>query len=377
MKLLRLGAVARKEFIHILRDPRSLGMAIAIPMLLLMLYGYALTLDVDDVPLVVWDQSQTPASREFISRFQGSRFFFLRSYVWNYHDVERAIDSGRALMAVIIPTDFAQRLEAHTGAEVQIIVDGSDSNTATFASGYAEAVAQTYSQDITLAALRRLGAPASPTPLDLRPRVWFNADLESKNYLIPGLIAVIMMIIAALLTSLTVAREWERGTMEQLISTPVKVPELILGKLLPYWLIGMFDVLLSVLMGRFVFQVPLRGSGALLFVMAAIFLAGALALGMLISIVTRNQLLANQLGMVLTFLPALLLSGFVYAISNMPLAIQVVTYLVPARYFVALLKGIYLKGVGLEVLAGEAFLLTIFAAGMIGLANWRFRKRLV
>ncbi len=377
MKLRRLGAVARKEFIHILRDPRSLGMAIAIPMLLLMLYGYALTLDVDHVPLVVWDQSQSPASRDFISRFEGSRFFSLRSYVWNYRDVERAIDSGRALMAVIIPTDFAQRLEAHTGAEVQIIVDGSDSNTATFASGYAEAVAQSYSQEITLAAMRRLGASAPPAPLDLRPRVWFNADLESKNYLIPGLIAVIMMIIAALLTSLTVAREWERGTMEQLISTPVKVPELILGKLLPYWLIGMFDVLLCVLMGRWLFKVPLRGSGALLFVMAAIFLAGALALGMLISIVTRNQLLANQVGMVLTFLPALLLSGFVYAISNMPLAIQIVTYLVPARYFVALLKGIYLKGVGLEVLAGEAFLLMVFAAGMIGLANWRFRKRLV
>ncbi len=377
MKLRRLGAVARKEFIHIRRDPRSLGMAIAIPMLLLMLYGYALTLDVDHVPLVIWDQSQTPASRELISRFQGSRFFLLRDYVSNYRDVERAIDSGRALMAVIVPTDFAQRLEAHTGAEVQIIVDGSDSNTATFASGYAEGVAQTYSQEITLAALRRLGTPASPLPLDLRPRVWFNADLESKNYLVPGLIAVIMMIIAALLTSLTVAREWERGTMEQLISTPVKVPELILGKLLPYWLIGMFDVLLSVLMGRFLFQVPLRGSGALLFAMAAIFLAGALALGMFISIVTRNQLLANQLGMVLTFLPALLLSGFVYAISNMPLAIRIVTYLVPARYFVALLKGIYLKGVGLEVLAGQAFLLTLFAAGMIGLANWRFRKRLV
>lgn len=377
MKLRRLGAVARKEFLHVVRDPRSLGMAVAIPMLLLTLYGYALTLDVDDVPLVVWDQSQTPASREFISRFQASRFFSLRGYAQDYRQVEGAIDSGRALMALIIPTDFARRLEARAGAEVQVIVDGSDSNTATFAAGYAEAVAQTYSQEITLAALRRLGAPVNRAALDLRPRVWFNANLESKNYLIPGLIAVIMMIIAALLTSLTVAREWERGTMEQLISTPVKVPELVLGKLLPYWLIGMFDVLLSVLMGRFLFQVPLRGSGALLFVMAAIFLAGALALGLVISIVTRNQLLANQVGMVLTFLPAMLLSGFVYAISNMPLAIQVITYLVPARYFVALLKGIYLKGVGLEVLAGEALLLTIFAAGMVGLANWRFRKRLV
>jgi ABC-2 type transport system permease protein len=377
MRLRRLCAVARKEFLHIVRDPRSLAMAIAMPLLLLVLYGYALTLDVDRVPLVVWDQSQTPASRELISRFQGSRFFSLREFVGDYHQVERVIDSGQALMAVIVPIDFARRLESGRAAAVQVIVDGSDSNTATFALAYAEAVAETYSQEITLAETRRLGGPAIRAPLDVRPRVWFNADLDSRNYLVPGLIAVIMMVIAAMLTSLTVAREWERGTMEQLISTPVKGPELILGKLLPYWGIGMFDVFLCVLLGRFLFHVPLRGSGALLFLMAAVFLVGALALGMVISILTRNQLLANQAAMVLTFLPALLLSGFVYAISNMPFAIQLVTYLVPARYFVALLKGIYLKGVGLDVLAAPALLLVVFAVGMVGLANWRFRKRLV
>lgn len=201
--------------------------------------------------------------------------------------------------------------------------------------------------------------------------------MESKNYIIPGLIAVIMMVIAALLTSLTVAREWERGTMEQLISTPVKGPELILGKLLPYFAIGMFDVLLAVLMGEFVFKVPLRGSVALLFVMAAIFLVGALSLGMLISILTKSQLLASQLAMVLTFLPSFLLSDFMYAISNMPKPIQLITYLIPARYFVVLLKGIYLKGVGLEVLAAQAGLLTAFAAAMVLLANVKFKKKLV
>jgi ABC-2 type transport system permease protein len=373
----RLRAIARKEFIHILRDPRSLGMAIAIPMLLLMLYGYALTLDVDNVPLVVWDQSESPASREFISRFVGSRYFSLRGHVHNYREVERAIDSAHALVALIIPRDFAGRIESGRPTSVQMLVDGSDSNTAALAVSYADTVALTYAQGVALRQIQRGGGHAPRLPLDLRPRVWFNADLESKNYIIPGLIAVIMMVIAAMLTSLTVAREWERGTMEQLISTPIKRQELILGKLVPYFAVGLFDVLLAVLMGEFVFRVPLRGNLALLFGMAAIFLVGAMSQGILISVATKNQLLANQLAMVTTFVPSLLLSGFVFAIGNMPKALQLITYVIPARYFIALLKGIYLKGVGLEILAAEAALLTVFSAAMVFLANVTFKKKLV
>lgn len=377
MRPRRLWAVARKEFIHLLRDSRSLGMAIAIPMLLLLLFGSALTLDVDQVPLVVWDQSQSVASRELISRFSGSRYFSLRETARNYREVEQAIDSGRALAALVVPRDFAPRIDSGRRARVQILVDGSDSNTATIALGYAEAVAQGYSETVLLREIRRAGGRSPEPPLEIRPRVWFNPDLASRNYIIPGLIAVIMMVIAALLTSLTVAREWERGTMEQLISTPVKGPELILGKLLPYFAIGMLDVLLAVLMGQFIFQVPLRGSAALLFGMAAIFLAGALSLGMLISILAKSQLLASQLAMVLTFLPSFLLSGFMYAINNMPAPIQIITYAIPSRYFVALLKGIYLKGAGLEALATEAGLLAAFAAGALLLAIGKFKKRLL
>ncbi|HOQ87562.1 MAG TPA: ABC transporter permease [Phycisphaerae bacterium] len=373
----RTYAVARKEMLHVLRDPRSLGMAIAIPMLLLVLFGYALTLDVDNVPLVVWDQDSSQVSREFLSRFLGSRYFSLRGYVQDYRQIERAIDSGDALVGLVIPTGFAGQIESARQASVQMIVDGSDSTTATIAMGYADVVIQNYSQDIALRQVQRVGGQSLNLPLDIRPRVWFNADMESKNYIIPGLIAVIMMVIAALLTSLTVAREWERGTMEQLISTPVKGWELILGKLLPYFVIGMLDVSLAVLMGEFLFQVPLRGSAALLFAVAAVFLAGALSLGMVISIVTKSQLLASQLAMVLTFLPSFLLSGFMYAISNMPKPIQVVTYLIPARYFVALLKGIYLKGVGLEILALEAGLLVAFGGAMVLLAIVKFKKKLV
>jgi ABC-2 type transport system permease protein len=376
MNLIRLGAMARKEFIHVLRDARSLAMAIAMPVFLLLLYGYALTLDVDNVPMVVWDQSETPASREFISRFAGSRYFSVRGYVRNYREMVRAIDTGEVMTALTVPRQFAQLLDSGRPVAVQLILDGSDSNTATLALSYAQAVVETYTQEISLEEIRRLGEPGLHVPLDTRPRVWYNADLESRNFIIPGLVAVIMMVVAALLTSLTVAREWERGTMEQLISTPVRGRELILGKLIPYLALGQVDVLLAVLLGQFLFRVPLRGSVLLLFALVMVFLVGTMSLGIVISVAAKNQLLANQMAMILTFAPSFLLSGFVFPISNMPRAVQIVTYLVPARFLITILRGIYLKGVGLEILAGEALLLTAFAVAMVALANALFKKKL-
>jgi ABC-2 type transport system permease protein len=376
MKLQRIIAVARKEFIHVFRDPRSLAMGIAIPMLMLFLFGYALTLDVDRVPLIVWDQSDSPASREFVSRFAGSRYFSLRQHTDNYREIERAIDSRDALIALIIPVDFARRIEAGRRADVQVIVDGSDSNTATIALGYADAVALTYSREIIVQQARRQGLPRPAALLDLRPRVWFNTDMVSRNYIFPGLIAVIMMIIAALLTSLTVAREWETGTMEQLIATPLKGPELIFGKLIPYFTIGILDLILSLLVGEFVFAIPLRGSLWLLFGMSVIFLVGALSLGILISIITKNQRMASQLALVATMLPAFLLSGFIFPIDNMPLVIQGITHIITARYFVTILRGIYLKDVGLGVLAGEAAFLVVFSALVLFLSIRKFRKKI-
>jgi ABC-2 type transport system permease protein len=376
MKWRRLWAVARKEFLHVFRDPLSLAIAIALPMILLTLFGYALSFDVDNVPVVVWDQSQSHASRELLSRFDGSRYFSIRQRVWNYHDLERALDTGAALMGLVVPSDFADRQESGRSAALQVILDGSDSNTATIAAGYVESVTQAYSQKLSLTQLNRRGQRSPNTPVEMRSRVWFNPELESRNYIIPGLIAVIMMVIAALLSSLTVAREWERGTMEQLISTPVQGRELILGKLVPYYCIGLFDVLLAVLMGEFLFRVPLRGSVPLIFGTAAIFLVGALSLGILVSVLTKTQLLASQLAMVLTFLPAYLLSGFMTPIANMPQPLQWLTYLIPARYFVALLKSIYLKGVGLETLATEVILLTVFGALMVALAILTFKRKL-
>jgi len=377
MNLRRLKAVAKKEFLHVLRDPRSLMMGIGMPMLLLFLFGYALTLDVDRVPLVVWDQAETAQSREFISRFSGSRYFELRrQQASGYRAIEEAIDRREALIALVIPPDFDRLLSRGERAPVQTILDGSDPTTATIALGYAEATAAQFSRDVALKQVLRAGiAPRLPS-LELKPRVWFNTDMVSRNFIFPGLIAVVMMIMAAILTSLCMAREWETGTMEQLIATPVSGLELIFGKLAPYFCIGVLDLILCVCVGEFVFDVPLRGSLVLLGALALLFLLGALSFGILLSIITRNQFLASQLAIVTTVLPAFLLSGFIFPIENMPLPIQAVTRVISARYFVFILRGIYLKDVGLEVLWPEALFLGLFGTIVLTVAVRKFRKKI-
>lgn len=377
MKSQRLLAVARKEFIHLFRDPRSLAIGIGLPIIMLLLFGFALTMDVDHVPIVIWNQNQNPMARDFVSHFQASRYFTIVAFVDHYSDVEKTIDARKALAGLIIPVNFSQELQSGKTATVQWIVDGSDSNTATLATGYAQSVTQIFSRDIQISRLERSGMSAPSVPLDLRSRVWFNADMESRNYIIPGLIAVIMMVIAGLLTSLTIAREWDTGTMEQLISTPVKVPELIIGKLIPYFCIAFLDVIIAVLMGQFLFHVPLRGNVFLIFGSSVIFLIGALSLGIVISIATKSQLLASQIALVATFLPTFLLSGFSFDIANMPIVLQAISRVIPATYFIKILKGIYLKGVGLNVLYGETLFLIAFATLLLIVANVKFKKKMV
>jgi ABC-2 type transport system permease protein len=369
--------MARKEFLHIVRDPRSLLMALALPLLMILLFGYALTLDVDQIPTIVFDRDGTPESRELISRFRGSRYFQILGTVDSYVPIVRGIDRSDCMLGVVIPQDYARNLRSGKDAQVQLLLDGSDSNTASIAQGYAGALVQSYSLDLRSEAQnRRTGGGAAP-PIDGRLRIWYNAELRSKNYVVPGLIALIMMIIAALLTSLTIAREWEMGTMEQLLSTPVRPPEIVLGKMLAFFALGLADMIITIVVGVFIFGVPLRGSIVFLGVTGCVFLIGALCWGILLSAMTRSQLLAYQLGMLSTFLPAFLLSGFVFAIENMPLPIQAVSLVFPTRYFVTILKGIFLRGVGMGVLWWEVVLLVLYSLLVFVFATRRMRQKVI
>lgn len=376
MTLRRTRAVAQKEFRHIVRDSRSLTMALAVPLLMLLLFGFALTLDVDRIPTLIFDADKSPQSRELIERFQGSRFFQILGFVNEYKTIEDMIDQNKVLLAVVIPNQYSRRLLAGGEADVQLLLDGSDSNTAAIALGYAEALVGTYALELQSEAQNRKGGSRLESPIDPRLRIWYNSELESKNYVVPGLIAVILMIIAALLTSLTIAREWEMGTMEQLLSTPLRPAELVLGKMLAFFGVGLFDIAVAVAAGVLVFKVPLRGNVVFLLFTSCIFLFGALFWGIFLSAAARSQLLAYQLGMLTSFLPAFLLSGFIYSIENMPVVIQVITRIFPARYFVTILKGIFLKGVGLQVLWLETLLLIVFAGLVFLLATRKLSQKL-
>jgi ABC-2 type transport system permease protein len=375
MNLRRTKAVAKKEFLHILRDPRSLAMALAVPLVMLLLFGYGLTLYVDQIPTLVYDSDKTPESRELIARFQGSRFFQILDYVNEYHTIEKRIDQDKCLLAVVIPQGYARELLAGREPQVQLIFDGSDSNTASIARGYADTLLQVYAMDVRTRALDRKGGAKLNPPVDARLRVLYNNELKSRNFIVPGMIAVILAIITALITSLTIAREWETGTMEQLLSTPLRPAEIVLGKMLAFFALGFLDMVMSIAIGVLVFHVPLRGNPLILVGSTCLFLLGSLCWGIFISAAARTQVLAYQMGMLSTFLPAMLLSGFIYSIENMPVVIQAITHIVPARYFVTILKGVFLKGVGLEILWGEAVFLFIFAVLVFLAATRKMRQK--
>lgn len=376
MNFRRTRAVAVKEFRHILRDTRSLIMALAIPVILLLLFGFALSLDVDQIPTTVYDTNQTAQSRALLERFRSTRFFRVESEATSYDQIQAMLDRGSVRLAVIIPRDFTTKLLENHEAEVQLLLDGSDSNTASIALGYAENTVRAHSTNIRTKALNlQTGRNVHPA-LDLQLRVWYNSELESKNYVVPGLIAVILMIISALLSSLTIAREWEMGTMEQLLSTPVRPAELVFGKMLAYFCVGLADAVIVVVVGVLVFHVPFRGNLLLLVAATCMFLLGAMFWGILLSAIAKTQLLAYQLGLISSFLPAFLMSGFVYSIENMPLPIQTLSRVVLARYFIQILKGIFLKGIGISVLWPEFVFLTLYAGIVFIVATRRLSRKM-
>ncbi len=376
MKIARTWAIAKKEFVHISRDPRSLALVILMPALLMLLFGYAVTLDVKKVSMAVLDRDRSQESFNFIQRFSASPYFHLRLWVQDEKAMMRLIDEGEVKMGLILPWDFSKKIKAEKMASVQALIDGADANTANLVLNYAQAIARQYTQEKTLLKVTRLGSQNLNFPVDARPRVWFNEDLESKNYFVPGLVAVIISIIGVLLTGQVIVREWEKGTMELLISTPVRKGELMVGKLFPYFFIGLLDLSLSVLMGRWVFQVPFRGSVVLLFALSCIYILVALALGLTISTFARTQLLANQMAMVIGFLPTFLLSGFTFVISNMPTWLQIITYGIAPRYYVTIVKEIFLKGAGFSFLWRETVVLVGMALAGLWVATRSFKKEL-
>ena len=376
MSFTRFLAVARKEVVQILRDSRSLIIVVIMPVILVLLFGYGVNLDLKGLPVYVYNQDGSQQSQDLLKRFQASAYFDVVRVVNDYPALARSLDDGHAKMGIVVPWDFSQSLQDGRPTQVQALVDGTDDNTANVLIGYAQAVVQAYSSDIQLDWLRHHGQPVQPASVSVDTRTWYNEDLESSAFIVPGVLALVMSVIGAFLTSLTIAREWERGTMEQLISTPVTPLEIMLGKLVPYFIIGMFDVIVCALIAIYWFQVPFRGSFLTLLLSSAMFMVVVLSLGFFISVIAGSQLAASQIALLITFLPAFLLSGFLYAIEQMPVVLQWITRILPARYYVSVLKKIFLKGTPTALLYTDLAPLAMFTLVLAVLATRAFHKRL-
>ncbi len=375
MNIRRVKAISYKEFIHLFRDIRSLLVIIFVPVVLLVLFGYALKLDVENVSIAVIDYDNSPLSREYIANIKISPSFDINYYVDTYEDAERLMDTNKIKAFVVIPKDFNSDMVIENYAVIQAVVDASEISTASAIINYLNGITGMFN-GVELKALQmKNGITSQFGYVSSVVRFWFNEDLESVNYLFPGLVAIIMAVVAGFLTSLTIAREWETGTMEQLIPTPLTEGEVIAGKLITYFIIGFIDIIIYVYMGEFLFQVELKGSAFLMLFFSLLFLLCMLSFGTFVSITMRGQLAASQVTTLSTMLPAFLLSGFVFDINNMPYVIQLITYAFPARYFVDILRGIYLKGIGLEYLIQNGLFLLFYATLMIVLCRAKFRLR--
>ena len=373
-----MRAIARKEFIQIRRDKATTYMVAIFPVMMLILYGFGIRYDVTSVPLTVLDQDGSPQARQYIERFAHSPYFVVRRHVDNYRDLQRDIDRGESRIGLVVPADFGQRLGSRREAVVQVIVDGADNNTATIAMSYVSQITQAYSSSVILqqmeAFLRQ--ANLSMPAIQAEPRVWFNPNLESVQFVVPGIIAMIMMIVGTVLTAVTIVKEKEQGTIEQIVSSPIGRYELMIGKVLPYALLAYIDFLLIVAASYFLFGVAIKGSLVLLLVTAFIYLIGVLGLGILVSTMTQTQMAAMLTAILASMLPSILLSGFIFPINQMPKVLQIVTAVVPARYFIEILRDIYLKGLGLEYFWRETIYILLFGVVTLVLAAWRFQKRL-
>jgi ABC-2 type transport system permease protein len=366
-----IRAIMRREFIDIRRDRRSLILTFLYPISMLVMYGYGIRYDVDNVPLTILDHSETPESRQLAQEMIRSRYFQAVRFARNERDVERDLMRDRARAALVIPSEFADRIRSGDATAVQVLIDGSDSNTATIAQGYALAIVNGYA-----ARLRPRDADGAVVPIEVQSRVWYNPELKSVNFIVPGVIAVIMMIVGAILTALSIVKEKERGTIEQILVSPVRPLEMMVGKIIPYVGIALLDLAIIVTAGYFLFEVPIKGSLVQLTIFATLYLVSALGVGVFVSTIADTMQNAMLAAIFISLMPSVLLSGFVFPLENMPLVIQAISYLFPGRYFVTAIRGIYLKGVGIGVLWPEAACMLLFSTGIVWLSAARFQDKL-
>jgi len=367
---MRLLGLVRKEFLQILRDPSSIAIAFLMPVLLLLIFGYGVSLDAEHVPLGIVVENANADTSSFIGSFRQS-IYFDPVIISGMQEAVAALESGGIEGIIRLREDFSRQLRNSGGAPIQVIVNGTDANNARLITGYIEKAWSKWLENRAIA-----DGTTLKLPVQTEQRVWFNSELRSRNFLVPGLIAVIMTLIGALLTAMVMAREWERGTMEALMVTPVSRKEILLGKLIPYFTLGMGGMALSVIMSFFLFRVPLSGSLLVLFAAASLFLFAALGMGLLISIIAKNQFVAGQIAIIVTFLPAFILSGFIFDIRSMPLPIQLITHLIAARYFVSILQTVFLAGNIWSVILPNAFALIVMSSIFLGMSRKKFRKRL-
>jgi len=372
----RIRPVVKKEFRQIFRDKRTLGILLFVPAFMLVMFGYALSFDVKHISLAVYDADRSSMSRDFIENFLHSEYFDLNYYLSRFDDADRLLAEGKALVLLAIPEDFSENMSQRETTTIQVLVDGTNPTTASSAVSYVSTLVQDYSTLLTTEALERSGISIEALPIDFRPRVWFNPELESAKFLVPGLIGFILMVTAVVSTSLSIVREKERGTMEQITVSPLKPIELILGKTIPYVIISLAATISILVVGHLLFDVSIHGSLLLLFIVTLIFLTGCLGLGLLISTISESQQVAFMIAVIATVLPTFLLSGFVFPIRNMPVWVQVVTYLIPARYFMVALRSIILKGAGIAAFWDQVLLMIAFAVLTITISARRMRAQL-
>ncbi len=363
----RIIPIIRKEIIHILRDPRSLIIIFIMPTLMILLFGYAITFDIHDIKIAVLDQDRSQSSRQLVEKFTNTDYFKISRELYSRDQIEPMMKHRQIVAAIIIPPGFGRDLVSMPVSPVQILIDGSNANTATIVINYVSAAINNYNLDINR---------NSRIPIQIQPRIWYNPDLDSTNFIVPGLLAVLMMMICAMLTSITISREKETGTMEQILVSPIKSHEIIIGKVIPYIMVAFLVASAVLMFAKIVFNVPIRGSLLLLALLSLVFIYASLSLGVLISSKARTQQVALMISLVGTLLPSILLSGFIFPLFAMPKVLQMLSYIVPAKYYLVIVRGILLKGIGFQYLYSPVIFLFIFGTLLLAISMKNFKTNL-